>query len=829
VQVGEPRAAPDGPQRPATRVFVSYTAADRSWAEWIAWQLETAGFPVRVQAWDFRAGDNFVAQMNRALGWADRVVAVLSDAYFASPYAQDEWTAALTRSRGEPDRLLPVRVAACEVPPLIATRIWVDLVGVDEATAVQRLLAGIAGVRAKPAVAPAFPGTGDHQPALHPAPLPPRFPGVGAAISNLPPRNPRFRGRARLLRELDRRLRSGGAVAVVATHGLGGIGKTQLVLEYAHRHADEYELVWWVVAESPISAASGLAELAPRLGVAVETDLEATVAVVLAALRGRARWLLVYDNVEDPQQVAGLLPGGGGGRVLVTSRNPAVGAVAASVPVEVLTAGEAVGFLLARSRDPDRPAAAALAEELGGLPLALAQAVAYCEQTGVDLAGYLRRYRARQAELLARGNPTGYPATVATTWQLNIDRLDASVPAAVELLRLCAFLAPDAVPLDLLTADPVLLPPALTQAATDELALDEAIAGLYRYSLCARDRTGLRVHRLVQAVVRDRLDPETATAWARRTVLLLLAALPDTTDNPWGWPRFAALLAHAQAASGHAEALGAADASTAELLSAIGGYLLGRGQYADAREYLERALAMMEAVHGPDHRDVAPIVSRLGGVLFDLGDLLSAREHYERAVAIQEVAYGPDHPKVGMTLVMLGSVCRQLGELTSARTYLERALGIVETAYGPDHPDVGRVLVNLGGVVHADGERAAAWECWERALAIMETASPDHPDTARPLQNLGYMLHERGELARARKYFERALAIFEAAYGPDHFHVAGPLISLGQVASELGDLVGAREYLEHARRITQATLGSDHNGTQKIDRLLNDLPDRPAE
>jgi tetratricopeptide (TPR) repeat protein len=704
---------------------------------------------------------------------------------------------------------------------------------VDEATAVQRLLAAIAGVRAKPAVAPAFPGTGGHQPPPHPAPLPqpvpPRFPGAGAAISNLPPRNPRFRGRAHLLRELDRRLRMGGAVAVIATHGLGGIGKTQLVLEYAHRHVDEYELVWWVVAESPISAASGLAELAPRLGVAVETDLEVTVAVVLAALRGRARWLLVYDNVEDPQQIAGLLPGGGGGRVLVTTRNPAVGAVAASVPVEALTAREAVEFLLARSRGPDRAAAAALAEELGRLPLALAQAVAYCEQTGVDLAGYLRRYRARRAELLARGNPIGYPATVATTWQLNIDRLDASVPAAVELLRLCAFLAPDAVPLDLLGADPALLPPALAQAATDELALDEAIAGLYRYSLCARDRTGLRVHRLVQAVVRDRLNPETATAWARRAVLLLHAALPNGPDNPQGWPRYAALLAHAQAASGHAEALGGADASTARLLEAIGAYLWSRAQYTDARSHLERALAMMEAVHGPDHRDVAPIVSGLGSVLNNLGDLVGAREHYEHAVAIQETAYGPDHPKVGMTLSMLGSVLKQLGELTRGRTQLERALAIVEAAYGPNHPDVARVLVNLGGVLDASSEPAATWECWERALAIMETACPDHPDTAIALHNLGHLLHERGELTSAREYLERALAIWEAAYGPDHLYVARPLTALGRVLSELGDPVGAREYLKRARRITQATLGSGDDRIQQIDRLLSDLPDKPGE
>jgi hypothetical protein len=135
---------------PARAFFVSYTGADQAWAEWIADQLEAAGHPVVLQAWDFRPGENFLLRMNQALEQAERVLAVLSAAYFGSAYATDEWTAALVRDPAGRDRLLPVRIAPCELPPLIANRVYVDLVGLDEEAAAGKLLAGVVRGRAKP-------------------------------------------------------------------------------------------------------------------------------------------------------------------------------------------------------------------------------------------------------------------------------------------------------------------------------------------------------------------------------------------------------------------------------------------------------------------------------------------------------------------------------------------------------------------------------------------------------------------------------------------------------------------------------------------------------
>jgi hypothetical protein len=168
--------------------FISYTAADQAWAEWIADTLEQAGHRTVLQAWDFRPGENFIQRMNQALAEAERVVAVLSPAYLHSEYARDEWTAALVRARGQTDRLLPVRIAPCELPPLLANRIYIDLVDLQEQQAAERLVAGVQSGRARPAAKRPFPGAG------RPAAVAARFPGRQPAIFHVPPRNPNSHG-----------------------------------------------------------------------------------------------------------------------------------------------------------------------------------------------------------------------------------------------------------------------------------------------------------------------------------------------------------------------------------------------------------------------------------------------------------------------------------------------------------------------------------------------------------------------------------------------------------------------------------------------------------
>jgi tetratricopeptide (TPR) repeat protein len=668
--------------------FVSYTGVDTAWAEWIAWQLKEAGYTVTIQAWHFRPGSNFVALMRQALDTCQRTVAVVSQAYLEqSTYGSDEWTAAFTHDDPISSSLLLVLVEPVSLPRLLRPWINISLAGLEPEQAAARLLEGVRPGPAEPTTAPAFPGRVGPGPRAAPGP---RYPGHHPEIANLPARNAAFAGRDDLLGELRGRLhQEGSAVAVVpaqALYGLGGVGKTQLALEYAHRYQADYDLIWWIVAETPGAIPAGLAALAPRLGLVDDpsqvADQEQLVAAVLDVLRRRGRWLLVFDNVPDRQQLASYLPQGDG-QVLITSRSPVWGGAAQPVKVDTFTRAESLAFLTHRTGSQDQTTAGALAEELGDLPLALEQAAAYLEQTPMPLPDYLGLFRRRRAELLGRGEPTAYQGTVDTTWQLAIEQVATISPGGaggVALLRLCAFLAPEAIPLDLLTDDPDLLPEELAAAARDELALGDAVAALYRYSLIDRDQAGLRVHRLVQAVVRNHLAQQERDAGAELAVSLLAEAFPTQLHEPATWPRCAQLLPHVLAAADHATSNPATAAAAGNLLNWALEYLSRRAELRAARAAGERALAIFEVAYGPDHPEIARTLGNLGIVLEQLGELGVARAALERVLAIFEAAYGPDHPSIALTLTNLGNVLRRLGELDAARAAQERALAIQEAA-----------------------------------------------------------------------------------------------------------------------------------------------------
>jgi tetratricopeptide (TPR) repeat protein len=646
-----------------------------------------------------------------------------------------------------------------------------------------------------------------------PAPAPPPATAPSGRISNLPPRNLHFTGRTDLLNQLNHTLSQpdGRPAALVAAYGLGGIGKTQLALEYAHRHRETYSLRWWIPAESPLAIAQGLALLAPQLDLPQNPDLEATTAAVRAELARREGWLLIFDNADDPVDLYHYLPAGAG-HVLVTSRNPGFAALGTTIEVDRLGLDEATAFLLARTGTDERDIAERLAKALGRLPLALAQAAGYLDQTpGVTPAGYLARFERARDRLLELGTPPGYPAPVARTWLLNVEDLTRTCPAAVDLLRLCAFLAPETpIPFSLLSAKPSVLPEALRATVKGELGLDEPASALYRYSLVTSDRDGIRVHRLVQAVTRHQLGPQ-SSAWHARAAELVLAAFPKSPSQPEHWPQAAAVLPHALHLRMREDTAEDALPAVARLADRTGVYLHSRAELAAARQAHERAVMLFKRADGPDHPNVGRALGNLANVLSHLGDTTAARTAYERALAIFERAYGPNHHDVAGTLENLAYVRLDLGELAAARALLERALRIFETLYGPDHPEVARTLGSLGHVMGALGELAAARVLLERALRIAErTYGPGHPAVARALTNLGTVLLEFGEPSAAREVQERALGIFERTYGPDNPEVANTLTNLGAALRVLDELSAARTTLERALAIREQVFGPDH-------------------
>ena len=810
--------------------FISYNKADREWAEWVAWHLEETGhYSVAIQAWDFGPGSNFVLEMDRAIQESERIIAVLSPDYVSSLFTKPEWAAYFAQDpTSEKRRIISVRVRECELKGLLAPIVYADLVGKPENEAKSLLLEAVKIGRRKPESAPGFPGRKITNK--------PRFPGALPDIWHVPHlRNPNFTEPGQRLTEMRDALRSGKTTALTqALAGLGGVGKTQLAIEYAYRCAPDYAIVWWVRSEQPASLAADFAALATALDLPEKdaTEQPVIITAVREALRHRQDWLLIFDNANAPEEIHDFLPGAGG-HVLITSRYAAWGGVAQKLEVKKWAPEVAVEFLLKRTGLTDVETAKELAGELDYLPLALEQAAAYIDSAQKTLPGYLAMFRQHQLVLLKRGIPsTDYPATVGTTWELSFQRLETESPGGVGLLQLCAFLAPDDIPRDVIVSGADHLPEPLSATVRDEIAFDEAVSAIRRYSLIdAAGESTLSMHRLVQAVVRHRLDPSERARWAEAAVSIVNIAFPHESADVRTWKVCDHLLPHAIVVADFAESLSVGLGATARLVNHVGTYAWGRAEYGKAKGAFQRALRIDEKAFGPNHPNVAIRVNNLGAVQQALGDFLGAKAAFERVLNINERAFGSDHAAVATAVNNLGSVLEDLGDFPGAKASYERALNISENALGLDSPEVAVDINNLGGVLRELGDLSGAKAAFERALKIDEKAfGPDHPEVATDVNNLGSVLEELGDLPGAKASYERALKINEKAFGPDHPKVGIRVNNLGGVLLALGDFSGAKAAFERALEIDGRVFGPDHpriairmNNLGSVLRALGDL------
>jgi len=396
--------------------FISYTSADKKWAEWIAWQLEEAQYSTILQAWDFRPGMNFVLEMNKASSLARCTIIVLSPDYLNARYTRPEWAVAFRHDPdGEQRAVLPVRVQKCEVEGLLGPIVYIDLVDLEEATARETLLAGVRNERGKPEMAPGFPGR-----AQRTVPEPQRFPGALPPLWNVPyPRNPYFTGREDILQQLSDALRTDKTAVITqpqAISGLGGIGKTQSAVEYAYRYHNDYQAVLWIQAETRQLLISDFVVVAGLLNLPEKDvqDQNKAVEAIKRWLKEHREWLLIFDNADDLAMVREFIPLAFGGHILLTTRAEAMGRLAHRIEIEKMEPEEGALFLLRRASiivesdlldkasEAERNKAKEVSQEMDGLPLALDQAGAYIEETACGLADYLDLYQKHGATLRKR-------------------------------------------------------------------------------------------------------------------------------------------------------------------------------------------------------------------------------------------------------------------------------------------------------------------------------------------------------------------------------------------------------------------------------------------
>jgi tetratricopeptide (TPR) repeat protein/transcriptional regulator with XRE-family HTH domain len=690
-------------------------------------------------------------------------------------------------------------------------------------------------------------------------------------------RNPFFTGREYLLARLHTLLNSSRATAlsqVQALSGLGGIGKTQTAIEYAFRYRSTYQAVFWIRAENREVWHADLISLARHLKLLAqgEKDASYTLSAVTRWLETHTNWLLILDNVENFALIDELIPTDPHGHILLTTRAQSTGPLVQRLDVEQMSPEEGAFFLLRRAKllGPDAPLEAASeatvrqANEicilLGGLPLALDQAGAYIEETGCSLPDYLELYQTQRTSLLRlRGQRSReHSESVSATVALCLEKVAQANPAAVELLRLCAFLDPDAIPEEIFTHGAPDLGPLLAPLATNALAFNTLFAALRTYSLIHRqpERKMLTIHRLVQAVVKDLVDESLQRQWAERCVRAVKRTFPEA-----GLPFCEAsprLIPQAQVCAMLVTRWRMTFLEAGQLLDLTGWYVMRQGQYQQAELLLQQGLQLIEENVGPEHPDFADCLEHLGDLYQHTDRLELARSVRQRVLETRERARDPEHPDVAAALIglaltyraqgrsdlaeplfvrsyaiyerlasqavlsrvhshnmatcaeNLGILSVEQGQFARAEPLITYAVALSEQLWGNNHHLTAHAYHSLGYLYEWQGQYSQAEKLYSQALAVREKTDTAHPNTAATLHHLARVYQKQAQYPQAETLFQRALTIRENALGLEHRSVGQTLSQMGSLYLDQKEDVRALPLITRALAIREKALGSDH-------------------
>ncbi|MBU2665593.1 tetratricopeptide repeat protein [Actinoplanes bogorensis] len=757
---------------PETEIALRYAPDDRIWAEWITRVLEAAGVTVHTSWADtdaLPAGDG-------------RVLTVISGSN--APFEQ---------SRVPRDARTPLVAYVSDVSALRGQpeRDSAYLAGQTEEVAVARLLR-LAG---------------------HPADefdrgrIGLRYPGRSTVLFNAPIRNVQFTGREKDLLDLRERLQTGSGPVVlsgaspVALQGMGGIGKTQVAMEYAHRFRNAYDFVWWINADPVTFVDTQLSDLARELGLGPGTGIADQAQAVLGALRrGRSlsRWLIVFDNAEDISTVSRFLPSGPGGHVIVTSRDAGWGDRAQLVPVDVFDRRESVAHLRRRVPSLRGEDAARLAELLGDLPIAVAAAGAWLADTGAPIDGYLQH--------IEQFGPAG----LESVWDLSLKRLEERSAAAYRLLTLCSVLAPQ-IALDLIYSDRMaeLLSP-LDPMVTDAMYRGALVQQINRLALLKLDIGGgqIHVHRIVQHVVRQRLS-EAELDEARRQVHQVLAAARPSgeVDDPATWPKFRQLWPHLEVS----RAYESAEESVRRLILDRVRYVWQSGGYNDARRLAEEYVRRWSLSDDLSlRRQRLQLQTQLGNILRDRAEFDEARALDEKVLAEQRELLGDYHPNTLATAGGLGASLRAMGLYADALRLDERTTAAWTEIFGEDVLRTMMAMNNLAGSLRLSGRVGEARDrerhLYERCTLVL---GEQHTLTLQVGSNLGRDLREAGEYVESIVLLQDILTRSRQAFGDNAPRIYSVMANLAVSERSAGRTREAANRLDTAYDNLNRLLGPD--------------------
>ena len=623
-------------------------------------------------------------------------------------------------------------------------------------------------------------------------------------------RNVYFTGRENTLNALRQALENNRFAAVTqAIYGMGGMGKTSTALEYAYRCLDKakypdyprYKAIQFTRADTVEALKYGYADIANALQLlrADTDDLEQAVQAVIRWMTQpeEAPWLLILDNADDPALLDAFLPGKTErhfGHVLITSRSHRFIGQVKRVSIEAMEEEEAVTFLYRRTEreriagSKEEQAARALVSEMGGLPLALEQVAAYLTQVEMMpfadyLAGFwdqkarsdLMRYAPQYGSsprFLPQTRVQAETLTVLTTWQMSLANLERDHPAAVDLLRLCAFLHSVGIPRELVIA---LLPdyfsPASNDAVQQNALYNRLLNALAGYALIQRDLDNAthNVHILVQTVLRDSMPPEEQ----KRACERILAALADLFPSK-DWltdVKTALYYPHTEHLCHYAEQIGIENKSLARLTSYLGIVLFYQTRLAEAEPYFQRVLAIRQNILPASHPDIAESLNDLALLYYRPGRFADAEALHQRALTIRQQAFPEGHPSVAESLNNLAELYNAQGRFAEAEPLHQHALTMRRQLFPEGHSEVANSLHNLAGLYYKQKRFAEAEAIYQEAIETSQRAtSNDHPATAYSIHGLARVYRDQGRFAEAEPLFQKTLEIWQKGFPDNHPH-----------------------------------------------------------
>jgi tetratricopeptide (TPR) repeat protein len=608
--------------------------------------------------------------------------------------------------------------------------------------------------------------------------------------------------------------------------GVGGVGKTQLACEFVHRYG-QYFLggVFWISFAEPSNIGSEIAACGYpghlRLRVDFTTlPLAEQIRLVLAEWQSPMPRLLILDNCEDPALLDELPLTTGGGRVMVTSRRGEWDASVGLQPVRLreLTRSDSITLLRHNRIDPsiEDSSLGEIADELGDLPLALHLAGSFLasHRHSISPSEYLTQLR--HSDLLQHQSmtaqntlPTRHERNVARTFALSYERLDDSQPVdelARRLLASTGYLAPN----QIIPRDLLILTLMMPDVPETYLQVDDSLARLIALGLIeAQEEDGaLRIHRLIRQFVRgQQTDEKTLT-----TVEEAIGMKTFHYNESKNIPAFLLLIPHLRFVVDAARSR--SDALAAELCSEFAKYLDAIGDYPNALQYFERALAIQGDLNGQSDPLTATFLENVGLTLEHMGRLAEARPLIERALAVRLGAYGWNHPATALSLNNMGVLLSSQGDFREARPFYGRSLAIRIHLDGDHRNDISQSMNNIGDLLQRLGDYKGAKKFLSQVLALrMEMFGENHALAARSLNNMGAILQNMRDFLGARLHYERSLAVRVAVLGERHPETAQSMANIGGLCIEEGNYSMAWDWFQQALDIQGEVLGENHPQT----------------